>query len=71
MALEVKKALFVCVHYGMSLCSGVKKKAWGLQPFLPSLLSFLSRCVEALTRAGQLDRQLLPKAVSMFEVIVY
>jgi hypothetical protein len=26
------------------------------------------RCIEALTRAGQTDRQLLPKAVSMFEV---
>ena len=29
------------------------------------------RCIEALTRAGQYDRQLLPKAVSMFEVCTW
>ena len=29
------------------------------------------RCIEALTRAGQTDRQLLPKAVSMFEVCTW
>lgn len=27
-----------------------------------------NRCIEALTRAGQSDRALIPKAVSMFEV---
>ena len=32
---------------------------------------FFNRCVEALTRAGQSDRQLLPKAVTMFEVWCY
>ena len=59
MVLEVKKALFASVHYGM------------LAP-LPKqthcLYIYISRCVEALTRAAQSDRQLLPKAVSMFEV---
>jgi hypothetical protein len=33
-----------------------------------SYLRFLIRCVEALTRAGEVDRRLLPKAVNMFEV---
>ena len=33
-----------------------------------SYLHFLIRCVEALTRAGEVDRRLLPKAVNMFEV---
>ena len=46
----------------------VSKKDMGASTFLPS---FFVRCVEALTRAGQLDRQLLPKAVSMFEVTIY
>ena len=32
------------------------------------MLHIFVRCIEALTRAGQSDRQLLPKAVSMFEV---
>ena len=31
-------------------------------------LFFFNRCIEALTRAGQSDRTLIPKAVSMFEV---
>jgi len=31
-------------------------------------LHFTIRCVEALTRAGEVDRRLLPKAVNMFEV---
>ena len=38
-----------------------------LQERLFIILLFI-RCIEALTRAGQTDRQLLPKAVSMFEV---
>ena len=61
----------LCTLWYVTMLWCQKKRHGGLQPFLPSLLSFLSRCVEALTRAGQLDRQLLPKAVSMFEVIVY
>lgn len=30
--------------------------------------NYLIRCVEALTRAGEVDRRLLPKAINMFEV---
>lgn len=57
MVLEVKKAPSACAPYGM------------LHNFSRNVASLLScRCVEALTRAGQSDRQLLPKAVSMFEV---
>ena len=60
MVLREKKALFVCVHYGLSFRFSSRNTLH--QP------SFFIRCIEALTRAGQTDRQLLPKAVSMFEV---
>jgi hypothetical protein len=61
MVLLERKALFVCVHYGMSFCLVPSRNTLHHQP------PFV-RCIEALTRAGQSDRQLLPKAVSMFEV---
>ncbi|KIM36510.1 glycoside hydrolase family 15 protein [Hebeloma cylindrosporum] len=41
---------------------------WRMFDNCRSISDFLTRCVEALTRAGEVDRRLLPKAINMFEV---
>ena len=60
MVSQEKKALSVCVLYGMCFFFSPQRYPLHQPPHV--------RCIEALTRAGQTDRQLLPKAVSMFEV---
>ena len=49
-----------CVLFSMYLLNQVQKTALALVVMV--------RCIEALTRAGEVDKSLLPKAVNMFEV---
>lgn len=56
------------VHFACAPCGKISK---GWHIYLPHpCLYMLSRCVEALTRAGKYDRSFLHKAVAMFEVRV-